>query len=86
MLDRGEILEVMNMSSEDMDDSYSVLSNIMKRKYPFNGNTVRSVTVQTTPEEIGYSLEQRLALIDQEHRKNIAEGDKRETNGQKRKL
>ena len=45
----------------------------MKRKYPFNGNTVRAVSIQTSPEEIGYTLEQRLTLIDQEFRKNIAE-------------
>ena len=65
LLSRNEMLEIMNMCEEDVDKKHSILSNLMKRKYPFNGNTVRSVTVQTSPEEIGYTLEQRLALIDQ---------------------
>ena len=29
------------------------------------------MSVQTKPEEVGYTLEQRLTLIDQEYRKNM---------------
>ena len=44
---------------------------MIKRKYPFNGGTVKNMSVQTKPEEVGYTLEQRLTLIDQEYRKNM---------------
>lgn len=64
-LERKEIVEVLGMGDGDFDARFSVLDNIMKRKYPFNGGTYRTISVQTSPEEIGYTLEQRLALIDQ---------------------
>lgn len=49
LLDRHEILEILNMVEEDVSGTHSILSNLMKRKYPFSGNTVRSVTIQTNP-------------------------------------
>ena len=75
------------MREEDFDGDFSILDNIMKRKYPFNGGTYRSISIQTNPEEIGYTLEQRLALIDQEYRKNINNGSvNKEEVDYKRKL
>ena len=61
----------MNIKEGDLEEDISILSNLMKRKYPFNGGTVRTISIQTNPEEVGYSLEQRLALIDQQYRQNV---------------
>lgn len=62
----------MNINEADLDPSLSLLSNLLKRKYPFNGGTVKNVSIQTNPEEVGYTLEQRLTLIDQQYRKNMS--------------
>ena len=61
----------MNINSHDLESQYSILSNLIKRKYPFNGGTVRNVSIQTNPEEVGYTLEQRLSKIDQQYRNNV---------------
>jgi hypothetical protein len=62
----------MGMEDVDLDPVQSILSNILRRKYPFNGCTVRNFSVQTFPEEIGYTLEQRLTLIDQQYKANLS--------------
>ena len=62
----------MKINEADLDPSLSLLSNLLKRKYPFNGGTVKNVSIQTNPEEVGYTLEQRLTLIDQQYRKNMS--------------
>jgi hypothetical protein len=55
----------MGIKENDLDPKLSVLANFMRKKYPFSGRTLRTVYTQTNPEEIGYTLEQRLTLIDQ---------------------
>lgn len=65
---------MMGKNEEDLDPKLSIISNLLKQKYPFNGSTIKSVAVQTSPQEVGYTLEQRLALIDQQYRKNVSAG------------
>lgn len=76
------MVEIMNINGEDLDSSLSILSNFMKRRYPFNGSTVKNISIQTNPEEVGYTLEQRLSLIDQQYRKNMVDSKENDSSSQ----
>lgn len=55
----------MGLDHEGLDPDYSILENIVKRRFPFQGGTLRGIGVQTNVEDVSRTLEQRLALIDQ---------------------
>jgi hypothetical protein len=40
----------MGINADDLDCKLSVLANFMRKKYPFSGQTIRSVSIQTNPE------------------------------------
>lgn len=63
--------DMNNNMNVNGDNKISILSHMIKKLYPFNGSTLRNISVQTNPEDIGYTLQQRLALIDQEYRINM---------------
>ena len=61
----------MNLQHMHLDPACSILTNLMKKHYPFNLTSVTTSGAQTNPEEIGYSIEQKLMLIDQQYRHAI---------------
>jgi hypothetical protein len=49
-LGRSEIVEVMGLSGDRLDSALSVMANIVSKRYPFGGATLRTVSVQTNEE------------------------------------
>lgn len=39
----------MGIAEQDLDSRFSILGNLIKRKYPFNGGTLKSTAIQTNP-------------------------------------
>ena len=39
-----------SQKNEYFDQEYSIIANLLKKKYPFSGGTFRHISVQTSPE------------------------------------
>lgn len=44
---------------------------MLRKKQPFSSSTLQSQEIQTNASEIGYTLEQKLMMVDQEYRINL---------------
>ena len=56
------VTEIMGLGFEDLKDNLSAFQNIAKRKFPFQGGTLRNAAVRTMVEELGDTLYQRLSI------------------------
>lgn len=56
ILDRVEIVEIMGLDEAGLEKGLSVLENIVKRKFPFQGGGLRNMSVQTVMEDLGHTL------------------------------
>lgn len=55
-MDRVEIVEIMGLDEAGLEKGLSVLENIVKRKFPFQGGGLRNMSVQTVMEDLGHTL------------------------------